>query len=74
LLGIPLEELLPGIVGIGAVVAYLRVLPGSWRRCTAGNFDRRAMKGSTPARREPDLDRSCGRRGVLADDPKIDGR
>jgi hypothetical protein len=31
LLGIPFEELLPGVLGIAAVVlAYLRLLPGSW--------------------------------------------
>ena len=36
LLGIPMEELLPGVVGIGAVVAYLRLLPNSWRRSRRG--------------------------------------
>jgi len=32
LLGIPFEEVLPGVLTIGAVVvAYLRLLPSSWR-------------------------------------------
>jgi hypothetical protein len=32
LLGVPLEELLPGMVGVGAATVYLRFLVNSWRR------------------------------------------
>jgi hypothetical protein len=35
LLGFPLEEFLPSLVGLGAVLAYLR-LRLSWRRSSRG--------------------------------------
>jgi hypothetical protein len=36
LLGVPFEELLPSLVGLGAVLAYLR-LRISWRRSSRGD-------------------------------------
>jgi hypothetical protein len=35
LLGFPLEELLPSVIGLGAVFAYLRLWI-SWRRSSRG--------------------------------------